>query len=43
MGRRRTWVAEQYSECMGFRYIHVFDHVNKKLSVLFLDDIFIIF
>ena len=28
---------------MGFRYIHVFDHLNYKLTVSFLDEVFIIF
>ena len=32
-----------YSRCMGFRYIDVFDHLNYKLTVSFLGDIFMIF
>ena len=28
---------------MGFRHIHIFDHLNYKLIASFLDDIFIIF
>ena len=32
-----------YSQCTGFRYIQVFDHLNCKLTVPFWGDIFIIF
>ena len=28
---------------MGFRYIHIFSHLNYKLTVSFLDNVFIIF
>ena len=31
------------SQCTDFQYIHIFDHLNYKLTVSFLDDVFIIF
>ena len=32
-----------YSQCTGFRYIQVFDHLKHKPSASFLDDSFTIF
>ena len=29
--------------CTGFRYIHIFDHLNLKLTLSYLDDVFEIF
>ena len=31
------------SRCTGFRYIHVFDHINYKPIASFFDDVIMIF